>query len=173
MILPRIPFNEWQRIEALHEMDVLNNACEESFDTLAEIAKVLFDVPIALVSFVDTDRQFFKVRIGLEDRQMARDISICGHAILESKPLVIEDTLDDERFFDNPLVSDGPRLRFYAGAQIRTMDELCVGTLCVADVVPRKPTSVQIKHLELLARLGAQLLEPRRQAARAYRMRVA
>ncbi len=138
-----IPADEDSRVTALHDLGVLDTAPEARFDRhTADIAATL-DVPVALVSLVDTDRQWFKSRRGTEVEQTPREMSLCAHAILGTDVLQVEDTLADPRFADNPLVSGGPRLRFYAGMPLVLDDGSRVGTLCVADHRPRHVRELQ------------------------------
>ena len=136
-IRARLPADEAQRLAALRALDLLDTPAEERFDRVARIAAAALDVPIALVSLVDSDRQWFKACIGLNARETPRDLAFCAHAVHEKAELVVSDTLLDERFADNPLVLHEPRIRFYAGAPLILEDGSCVGTLCVVDTVPR------------------------------------
>ena len=154
------------RLVALQDLDILDTPSEEPFDTLVELASHLMDAPIAIVGFLDANRHWFKATKGCEVREFPRDLSFCNTAILEYRPMVIEDATRDVRFCDAPQVTGHPQIRFYAGAQIRTFDDHCVGTLCVMDTTPHRPTIQQIGHLELLARLGTQLVEYRRVGVR-------
>jgi GAF domain-containing protein len=133
MKAPEYPKNEDIRLAALRSLDILDTEPEERFDRLTRIAKRLFKVPIALVSFVDINRQWFKSCQGLEVKEMPRDISFCGHAILGDDIFIISDTLLDDRFYDNPLVINEPRIRFYAGIPLVISNEIRVGTLCLID----------------------------------------
>ncbi len=137
MKAPAIPGNEQQRLETLRSLKILDTEAEERFDRLTRMAKRLFDLPIAAVSLVDENRQWFKSRVGLDACETGRDISFCGHAILGDDIFVIEDALQDERFADNPLVTGAPHIRFYAGMPLRHLDGNKLGTLCVIDRRPR------------------------------------
>lgn len=137
MIAPQNPANERERIDSLRLSNILDTTPEERFDRLTRIAKRLFGVPIALVSLVDTDRQWFKSRIGLEVCETPREISFCGHAILGADIFLVPDTLLDPRFFDNPLVTGAPAIRFYAGCPLRGPNGCKIGTLCIIDNKPR------------------------------------
>jgi signal transduction histidine kinase/GAF domain-containing protein len=134
---PDFPPDEAHRITALEELQLLDTLPEERFDRLTRLAARIFNIPIALVSLIDRDRQWFKSRHGLEAPETARDISFCGHAILREELLVIENAPDDKRFADNPLVTGGPNIRFYAGAPLHDRHGYRVGTLCVIDNKPR------------------------------------
>lgn len=132
-----IPDDESARLVALQALAVLDTPPEERFDRSTRLAAALFNVPVALVSLVDADRQWFKSCFGVEICESSRETSFCAHAIAARALLVIPDALADERFRDNPMVNSGPRVRFYAGAPIRTLDGHLVGTLCILDVRPR------------------------------------
>lgn len=137
MKTPDIPEFEEARLETLRSLGILDSAPEERFDRFARMAKRLFDVPIALVSIVDENRQWFKSCFGLDVRETSRDISFCGHAILGKEVFVVPDTLNDEHFADNPLVLSDPHIRFYAGCPLRAPNGLALGTLCIIDQRPR------------------------------------
>lgn len=137
MKAPDVPPDEPFRLSALEELALLDTPPEERFDRLTRLAARTLNVPIALVSLIDTDRQWFKSRRGLDARETGRDISFCGHAVLREETLVIENALNDERFFDNPLVTGDPHIRFYAGAPLHDPQGQRVGTLCIIDRKPR------------------------------------
>lgn len=138
MIEPGIPLNETLRLATLKSLNVLDTPAEERFDRVTRMAKRMFRVPIALVSIVDEDRQWFKSAQGLDACQTPRNISFCGHAILGDDIFLIPDALEDQRFADNPLVTGAPHVRFYAGCPLRAPDGSKVGTLCIIDAVPRE-----------------------------------
>lgn len=150
MQTPVIPDNEQQRLQALHRSGLLDTPAEERFDRLTRVARQLFDVPIALVSLVDAERQWFKSRQGLEPCETQRDISFCGHAILCPDILEIGDATEDARFSDNPLVTGAPHIRFYAGAPL-IVDGQGIGTLCIIDTRPRRLAAGQRNALRDLA----------------------
>lgn len=154
-----LPADEDARVTALHDLDVLDTAPEERFDRHTDHIAAILDVPVALVSLVDTDRQWFKSRHGIEVEQTPREMSMCAHAILGSDVLQVEDTLDDPRFADNPLVSGGPRMRFYAGMPLVLDDGSRVGTLCVADHRPRHLDEEQLDALRHTAALVVRELQ--------------
>ncbi|MEP3562962.1 MAG: GAF domain-containing protein [Marinobacter sp.] len=137
MKAPDYPSNEASRLAALQSTLLLDTPPEERFDRVTRLAAQLFDVPICLVSLVDSDRQWFKSCYGLDASETGRDISFCGHAILGPNVFVVEDTLTDERFADNPLVTGGPNIRFYAGAPLADLEGYRLGTLCLIDSTPR------------------------------------
>lgn len=148
---PAIPANEIERLHVLHALAILDTQAEERFDRLTRIATRMFDVPIALVSLVDTNRQWFKSCMGLPVLETPRDISFCGHAILGNDTFVINDASKDPRFLDNPLVTAAPHIRFYAGRPIRTMRGFKIGTLCLIDTKPRAFDAEDLADLNDLA----------------------
>lgn len=153
MLEPRIPVDEANRLAALRGLSILDTPPEERFDRLTKLAQRVLGVPIAVVSLVDSKRQWFKSCLGLDVSETPRSISFCGHAILEDNILIIPDTLLDSRFVDNPLVSGTPHIRFYAGQPLKAKDGSRVGTLCVIDSKPRELTQAQIDSLRDLATL--------------------
>ena len=167
MLEPAIPLDEEKRLAALHALNVLDTLPEERFDRLTRLARHMFGVPIALVSLVDSNRQWFKSCQGLDASETPRNISFCGHAILEDRIFVISDTLLDPRFADNPLVSDAPHIRFYAGAPLKLGDGQRVGTLCVIDTVPHQVDAAQLDALHDLAQCVCEELERSMQQQRA------
>lgn len=138
MIPAKLPYDEDQRLLALLETQLLDSEPEERFDRLTRMAKTIFDVPYVLISLIDCDRQWFKSNQGLDAKETERAISFCGHAILSDTVLEIENALEDERFHDNPLVTNAPNIRFYAGAPIYANAEYRIGTLCLIDDHPRR-----------------------------------
>lgn len=145
--------DEERRIETLKELKILDTVPEERFDKIIRIAAEAFDVPIALVSLVDKDRQWFKSRFGLKVTETPRDQSFCAHAILEKDIMVVRDALIDPRFADNPLVLRDPRIRFYAGYPLTMPDGSSLGTLCLIDTRPRDIDDAKINLLRELGRL--------------------
>lgn len=156
MLAPAIPANERQRLKTLRDMKLLDTRPEERFDRITRLAKQVFSTPIALVSLVDAGRQWFKSRQGLDALETPRDISFCGHAILDDKIMVVNDATRDERFCDNPLVCDNPNIRFYAGYPLAAPDGSRVGTLCIID---EKPREISDEQLHLLRELGRMVEE--------------
>jgi diguanylate cyclase (GGDEF)-like protein len=152
---------EKERLEALYRMELLDTPPEQAFDRITRLAKSVLGTPIALVSLIDADRQWFKSKQGLEANQTPRDIAFCNHTICRSEPMVVEDARLDERFADNPLVVGEPGIRFYAGAPLRTRDGHNIGTLCTIDLQPRTISSQQLAVLEDLARLVVDEMELR------------
>ncbi len=151
MDTPCIPDDEIERLQALHDLDILDTQPEQRFDRLTRIAKTYFDVQIALVSLVDANRQWFKSRQGLEATETGRDISFCGHAILDKHIFIIPNALEDSRFADNPLVTGPPYIRFYAGAPLTNKDGYRIGTLCIIDNKPRELPAVDQQMLRDIA----------------------
>lgn len=151
MIPADVPANEGERLRALQQMAILDTQSEERFDRLTRLAQDMFKAPIALVSLVDSDRQWFKSRQGVDATETPREIAFCAHAIRDDQVLVVPDASLDPRFFDNPLVTGSPDVRFYAGAQLRSPDGLSVGTLCVLDTVARDWTDEDSASLRDLA----------------------
>ncbi len=137
MLAPAKPVHEEERVHALHALNILDTRPEERFDRLTRLARRLFDVPIAVVSLVDSDRQWFKSCQGMAATETPRDVSFCAHAILSDQILMIPDAGSDERFHDNPLVTGEPRIRFYAGCPLKVGNGSNVGTLCLLDTRPR------------------------------------
>lgn len=156
-----IPADEQQRLEALRALLILDTPPEERFDRIVEFAAAEFDVPIALVSLIDENRQWFKARTGLGVCETPRDISFCGHAIHCDKVLVVPDARVDERFVDNPLVLGEPYIRFYAGAPLIMPDGQAIGTLCLIDTRVRRLDATDLSILSSLRDLAvAELLAP-------------
>lgn len=151
MQAPVMPSNEALRLACLRNLCVLDTVPEQRFDRLTRIAQEHFGVQMALVSLVDEDRQWFKSKQGLDAEQTSREISFCGHAILQDDIFEVPNALEDERFSDNPLVTDAPHIRFYAGAPLSTHDGFHVGTLCIIDPAPRKLTSADRRFLRDVA----------------------
>ena len=137
MIAPELPTDEAARLESLRALDILDTPPEERFDRITRLASTLFDAPIAYITMVDANRQWFKSSCGLNATETDRDVSFCGHAILEDEALVIPDATADPRFADNPQVVGEPHIRFYVGQPLRGPEGHNVGTLCVADREPR------------------------------------
>lgn len=162
MLKAPIPVNESERQRALDSYEVLDTERELAFDDITRIATAICGTPIAAVSLIDNDRQWFKSTVGLDATETPRDISFCGHAIHHSNIFQVENALDDERFADNPLVAGELNLRFYAGAPLVTSDGFAIGSLCVIDRVPRTLTAQQREGLESLARQVMAQLELRR-----------
>jgi len=138
---------ECQRIAALKACAILDTAAHPAFDCLTRAAALAFDAPIALVSLVDTDRQWFKSVLGVDLRETPRNVSFCTHTIEGFEPMVVPDAMRDLRFFANPLVTGSPHVRFYAGAPLIDCDGYALGTLCILDTVPRQLDGRQLRLL--------------------------
>ena len=150
---PPIPDDEAERLEALRRYEVLDTRPERAFDRLARIAATLLDVPVALVTLVDEDRQWFKSRVGFDPTETTRAVSFCAHAILDDAVMVVPDATQDPRFSDNPNVTGPEHVRFYAGAPLRTSDGFRLGTICAFDREPR-PDGITPEQRRLLADLA-------------------
>jgi GAF domain-containing protein len=159
-----IPKNEAHRLKVLWQYDVLDTVPEEVFDDLADLAAHICEAPIALISLVDEDRQWFKARVGVSIGETSRDISFCAHAIMNDGLFVVPDATQDKRFKDNVLVTGPQKIRFYAGAPLITPDGHALGTLCVLDSKPRTLRPEQERALEVLAHHVVSQLELRRHA---------
>lgn len=155
---PEKPADEITRIDTLRALNILDTSPEERFDRVTRLAKRLFGVPIALVSLVDENRQWFKSCQGLEVSETPRDISFCGHAILGDDIFLISDASLDERFHDNPLVTSEPHIRFYAGCPLRVPGGSKLGTLCIIDREPHDFNEDDIALLRDLTRMAEQEL---------------
>lgn len=150
---PDIPQDEQTRLETLRSLNVLDTLPEERFDRLTRLAKRMFGVPIALVSLVDENRQWFKSCIGLGASETSRDISFCGHAILGNEVFIIPNAIEDQRFADNPLVMGDPNIRFYAGCPLAINGQK-LGTLCIIDQKPRHFEKEDLDALKDLASMA-------------------
>lgn len=162
MSKPPSQSEESARLAALRRYGVLDTPAEPQFDRVVRMAQQVFQVPIALVSLVDTSRNWFKARVGLDVEELPRDVAFCDHAIRESQVMVVEDARQDPRFRDNPMVVDSPHVRFYAGAPLRTAEGHQLGTLCIIDHGPRTLTPTQQAVLQDLAATVVDALELKR-----------
>jgi hypothetical protein len=157
-----VPTREAARIEALRQYKILDTPSEQAYDDITALAAFICDVPIALISLVDSDRQWFKSKVGLKVDETSRDVSFCAHAILSESIMIVNDALCDERFGDNPLVTCAPKIRFYAGVPLKTPKGHSLGTFCVIDHQPRELSELQVRTLEALARQVVIQLELKR-----------
>lgn len=155
------PANELQRLAALRRYMLLDTLPEPEFDRITSLVAQLLDMPIALMTLIDEDRQWFKSAIGIEGSETSRDTAFCAHAIHDRAPLVVPDAHLDERFFDNPYVVGDPEVRFYAGAPLTTSEGFALGTLCVIDRKPRALTPQQLTLLSSMAAVIVDLVEAR------------
>lgn len=164
MNLPISETPDDKRVQKLRDYNVLDTPPELDFEELAQLVVQLCDVPMAVISFVDKERQWFKAKIGTELEETPRSISFCTHTIqlIEDKVLVVNDALKDQRFAENPLVTGPEQIRFYAGAPIVTRDGYAIGAICAMDHKPRTITSEQQVALRSLARHVMNDLEMRR-----------
>lgn len=160
-----LPPDEEQRLAVLHGLSILDTQPEERFDRITRLAAEIAEVPIALVSLVDENRQWFKSSVGLDAKETSREVSFCAHSVSNRSPLIVQDTLSDERFADNPLVIGGPRIRFYAGFPLFHPSGHCMGTLCMIDTRPRHFSAATIQQFEHLKGLIQQELNSHWQSA--------
>jgi hypothetical protein len=148
------PVDDLERVKALHDLNILDTMTEARFDDLVRLAQKLFKSPICYRALIDEQRQWFKSRVGLDISETPRNISLCGHTILQSAPLIIPDTHADARFAQNPLVVQDPYIRFYAGQSLCDKAGYRVGTLCLADRQPRQFTEPETELLQDIAKLA-------------------
>ncbi|MFY0673483.1 MAG: GAF domain-containing protein [Bacteroidia bacterium] len=163
MIKPKIPLNEKERLEDLVSTGLLDSKNEEEFNDFVDIASAIFDTPAALISLIDKDRQWYKSRKGISSRETPRELSFCAHAINNPhQPFIVENSLIDERFKDNPLVIDEPNVVFYCGVPIVSPKGNALGTLCVIDHTPRSARRDKVEALQKLAKRLIELIEHKR-----------
>lgn len=158
-----IPANDDARLAELRSYGVLDTPDEEAFDDIGHLIRTIAGTPIGIVSLVDENRQWFKACIGMQAKETPRVISFCGHSILQREPLIVEDTLEDARFSDNPLVVEGPQIRFYAGFPLVSANGMSLGSLCAVDTRPNRLSATQIDALQRLARQTVKLMELKRE----------
>jgi GAF domain-containing protein len=157
-----LPPNETERLRSLAMYEILDTLPETVFDEITLLATYICGCPIATISIIDKDRQWYKSRIGIDAAETSREISFCAHTIRQNEPLVVEDASQDERFMDNPVVVNEPHVRFYAGVALVNPDGYALGTLCVVDTQTRQLTDEQIVALNALSRHVMTHLELRR-----------
>ena len=162
MLIPPFPKNEEERLKDLLDIELLDTPSESEFDDIVKLASQICNMPISLITLVDSNRQWFKANVGLEVSETSRQVSFCGHAILQDQLFEVQDALDDNRFFDNPLVTEDPSIRFYAGFPLITNTGSRLGTLCVIDRVPRKLSNEQIFALKVLSQHVIKIAELRK-----------
>jgi GAF domain-containing protein len=148
-----VPANEAERLRTLRAYKILDTKPEERFDELTQLAALICGTPISLISLIDTNRQWFKSRFGLDLRETPRAQAFCTHAIMQPEMFVVPDASKDERFAQNPLVTGDLHVRFYAGAPLAARDGHLLGTICVMDREPHTLTDAQKKALQILGRL--------------------
>ncbi|MGE0644990.1 MAG: PAS domain S-box protein [Nitrospira sp.] len=158
-----LPEDEAARLKELHQYEILDTPADEGFDNLVKLAAHICGTPIALVSLVDTHRQWFKAKVGIDAPETPRDIAFCAHAIHGRDLFIVPDATQDERFADNPLVAADPRIRFYAGMPLVTPSGHAMGTLCVIDRTPKQLTADQLDALRMLGQQVVSRLELKRQ----------
>jgi diguanylate cyclase (GGDEF)-like protein len=157
-----LPVDEEKRLDALYQYQILDTADEQAYDDLVHLAATVCGTPIAMVSLIDRDRQWFKSRVGIEGREDPREASFCAHAILRpGETMTVPNALEDARFAENPLVQSGTKIRFYAGVPLVTREGAAIGTICVIDKQPRTLSKEQERALRVLARQVVSLLELR------------
>ena len=162
MKAPTKTTDEDERVRALQDLEILDTPAEVDFDSIVEFGRLWFKVPICLVSLVDTDRQWFKAKSGIDAEETPRDISFCGHAIHKPEVFVVPNATEDVRFHDNPLSTGPPDIRFYAGAPIQLDNGRSIGTVCIISPEPRYDFDVEAKdRLASLARLTVDMLSRR------------
>ncbi len=161
MKISPLPENESERLAALRKYEILDSEPEQDFNDIVELASQLCDTPIALITLIDESRQWFKAKIGLGINETTRDLAFCAHAIHDNDMMVIRDATQDDRFFDNPFVTEDPKIRFYAGMPLITGNGFKLGTLCVIDQKPKDLSELQLKALRILGKQVAKLLDLR------------
>lgn len=160
-VAAQLPANEDERLAALQDYQLLDTAPEPVYDAFTSSAAEVCGTPMALISLIDTQRQWFKSKLGMAPRETPRELSFCAHAILEPDQVMeVGDTHQDGRFVGNALVTGEPQIRFYAGAPLLTSDGIALGTLCVLDRTPRRLSVAERDALQALARQVVDTIEP-------------
>ena len=172
MIPAQFPPNERERVAALLQCKLLDTEPEQGFEDITRLASYICQTPIALVSLIDSDRQWFKSKLGLTATETSRKIAFCAHAILQDGIFIVHDALEDNRFSDNPLVTGAPNIRFYAGIPLKTAEGYALGTLCVIDYVPRELSKEQIAAFHALAAQTTYLIQTRRSLLEVNRLSI-
>ena len=163
MEVPARPFDELQRLHSLKTLNLLYTPIDKSFERITRLVKTFFQIPIVAISLIDEEVQWFKSIQGLDICDTARDVSFCGHAILQDDIFIINDAFSDLRFIDNPLVKSEPSIRFYAGYPIRSIDGYKIGTLCLIDSKPREYTQEQLNTLKEFAGIVEDIIHNQKQ----------
>lgn len=156
MKIANLPPDEKERLETVRALKILDSGAEERYDRITRLAQRLFDVPIAAFTIIDENRQWFKSKQGLDGTETSRDVAFCAHTILQNNSMVVPDTLQDDRFQDNPLVTAAPNIRFYAGHPVHAPNMNKIGSLCIIDKKPRLMSQTELKLLEGLTKLAEQ-----------------
>ncbi|RAV99252.1 GAF domain-containing sensor histidine kinase [Pseudochryseolinea flava] len=165
-----IPKDEKERLLALDEYAILDSAAENMYDEIVELASFICDVPISTITLVDDQRQWFKARKGIEDSETPRDVAFCAHAILQDDIMVVTDATKDDRFYDNPYVTNNPDIRFYAGMPLITHGGYKLGTLCVIDRKPKELSRHQYFALRVLRDQVMNMFELRKKNIELHRI---
>lgn len=158
---PEFSANESERVAALRAAKILDTPPEEIYDRITRLVAHTLNMPVALISLVDVDRQWFKSKVGVDVDETPRDVSFCGHALLGSSEFIVSDAHEDPRFADNPLVTGATNIRFYAGIPLRSIDGYALGTLCSIDHIPRQLSEAQLSILRDLASIAEELIQQR------------
>jgi signal transduction histidine kinase len=170
VIVPTLPDNERERLDALYSYGILDTDAESDFDELVKLASHICNTPISLITLIDQDRQWFKAKQGLDVDGTSREVAFCAHAIHQDSLMVVDDAQLDPRFVENPLVTGSPDIRFYAGMPLSTPTGFKLGTLCVIDTIPHHLTPIQREALEILGKQVMKLMELRRRNAEMNRL---